>query len=78
MNSAGIVKIKVTVQHSMHSGRSASFVVGGQSRFAPCPPMKHEPKSVSEQVPCLIFTHISWVLNSYKSKGIAVKWMSEV
>ena len=40
MNSAGIVKIKVTVQHSRHSGRSASFVVGGQSRFAPCPPHK--------------------------------------
>ena len=53
----------VTVQHPGHSGRFASFVVGGQSRFAPCPPTKYESNPVSEQVPCLGFTHISWVLN---------------
>ena len=39
--------------HPGHSGRSASFVVGGQ----------YESNPVSEQVPCLGFTHISWVLN---------------
>ena len=48
------------------SGCCASLVVVVQRRCAPCPPTKYEPKSVSEQVPCLIFTHISWVLNSYK------------
>ena len=51
--------------HPGHSGRFASFVVGGQSRFAPCPPTKYESNPVSEQVPCLGFTHISWVLNRY-------------
>ena len=55
----------VTVQHPRHSGCCASLVVVVQRRCAPCPPTKYEPKSVSEQVPCLIFTHISWVLNSY-------------